>query len=295
MSKFNNEAMNNQVQNEHKKQHPPSVQDVRTPEMAARYESLNEQDYLKTVWGDMKTMFNMCDFDSRRNEPEDKSISPGVPRNYLSWPGFTSKAYVYSGDYDPTNKDEDVEDEEGLDISIMTAIRFDIMIREMPAKYKGSFHIKNAVVRAKFVGDENVRTFYLGEHDMMTIDVKIGKIDKNGNLLALMIDFGILTESYFPEAAKLGESGEPKTVYLRSDAAELEEFTMLAVTHGVYYKEYVEPRAINEDLAIFTHYNKARNLLCDTVASFKDGLVDPETIFTDTGAEDVPASWVNNH
>jgi hypothetical protein len=72
----------------------------------------------------------------------------------------------------------------------------------------------------------------------------------------------------------------------------LEEFMMLAVTDGLYYKSDVEPRAVSEDLAVFTCFDKARGLYCDTVASFKDGLCDPETVFDGSDAPDIPASWV---
>lgn len=64
---------------------------------------------------------------------------------------------------------------------------------------------------------------------------------------------------------------------------------MLAITDGYYYKNYMNPRTVNEDLAIFVCYNKARKLLCDTVASFENGLCDPETIFSDSSADDIPA------
>ena len=298
MSKFKNEEMNNHVQDEKMEQHPPLVQDVRTREMAAHHESLNEQEYLKTIWGDMKTMFNMCDFESRRNEQRDADGNLSILLNRLYWPVIPSQLYEPGGDLKVTevkSKAASVADEEAGSHTIIS-IGFS---RRKFSQYKGSFKIRNAIMRARFIGDENCHSFYIGEYDMLSATVLMGPIDDEGTLIALMMD-GRTPKSVEPELLKLYESGElwksgvQKEFSYRLDTAELEEFTMLAVTDGRYYKNYMEPRAINEDLAIFTHYNKARNLLCDTVASFKDGLVDPETIFTDTGAEDIPASWANN-
>ena len=133
----------------------------------------------------------------------------------------------------------------------------------------------------------------IGEHDKLSADVLIGSTNEEGVLLALMVD-GRIPESVEPELLKLLEPNGPKQINYKLDTAELEEFTMLAVTNGYYYKNYMKPRAINEDLAIFTHYDKARKVFCDTVVSFKDGLCDPDTIFNGNDTEDVPADWSKN-
>jgi len=75
---------------------------------------------------------------------------------------------------------------------------------------------------------------------------------------------------------------------------ELEEFTMLAVTDGRYYKAYMKPRAVNKDLVIFTCFNETRDIYFDTVASFKNGLCDPTDVFDGNDYMDVPASWAKN-
>ena len=117
--------------------------------------------------------------------------------------------------------------------------------------------------------------------------------DDDGSSIALMVDVRI-PKAAEAEMLRLWKLGERKQFNYIRDAAELEEFTMLAVTDGKYYKSYMEPRTVSKDLAIFTHYNKARNLLCDTVASFKDGLCNPEAIFNGSETKDVPAEWTKN-
>ena len=184
-----------------------------------------------------------------------------------------------------------MEEETKNEEMIKTEIHFHTPQHRMVARYEGSFHIEKAVIRAKFVGDESSHSFYIGENDMLVATVVIGF--NEGAPLALMVD-GRTPQSEMAKCEKLFEPGGPEQVAIRHDLAELEEFTMFAVTDGRYYKNYMKPRVVNEDLAIFTCYNKTRNLLCDTVASFKNGLCDPETIFSGSNAEDVPASWARN-
>jgi hypothetical protein len=231
----------------------PIVEDARNPTVIDQYESLSNGEYLDVVFNEMKTMFNKCDFDSRKNPPVEKHGSMSIPINHVLWPVTSSKQ----------NSDINI-------MSIKTQILLHIPFHEMLTQYEGSFHILNAVIRAKFVGEECYHSFYLGEHDKMHVEVYIGSI-KNGDrefMQAYLVSY---------EAHSHGEMKE------------FDEFTMLTVTDGRYYKRDVKPRVINEDLALFTCYNKTRNLSCDTVASFKHGLCDTETIFTDSGEEDVPA------
>ena len=212
-------------------------------------------------------MFNMCDFDSRKNSP----------KLILHWPVIPSQLYDVNINTDTT-------------ISVETEIILNNSRHNIHAQYEGSFYIKKAVIRAKFVGDENYHSFYIGEHDKLNASVLIG-YNTDEAPISLMVD-GRLTESALAEFTKPREPGEGFTTY--HDIAELEEFYMFAVTGGQYYKKHMEPRAVNKDLVLFTCYNKARNLTCDTVASFKDGLCDPDTIFNGSDTEDVLAEWARN-
>ena len=293
MSKSKQTEVNNMLQHEHQEQVAPLVQDVRDPAMTTHYDSLSETEYLDVVWGEMKALFNICDFESRKNEPEEIHGDVCTRLNNVFWPVIPSQLHEFSKSSIEAAKNAEAHGDETETNPIKTKIDFYIPHHKMIAKYGGSFHIKNAVIRAKFAGDENGHSFYIGEHDKLSADVLIGQIDDEGSLLALMVD-GRIPESAEAEMLKLWESGQQKQFSYIRDAAELEEFTMLAVTDGKYYKNYMKARAVNEDLAIFTHYNKARNLLHDTVASFKDGLCDPETIFNCSDTEDVLAEWARN-
>jgi len=250
----------------------PLLQDVIDPATTARYDSLGEGEYFDSMFKDMKALFSKCDFRSRKNEPKEIHGSVGTPINSLYWPAIPSQ---------PFNIDKDTTMCTGTKINFRTPNHF------MVAQHEGSFHITNAVIRAKFAGDESHHTFYIGEHDQPIATVLIGH-DADDSLVAIMID-GRIPLSAREDITKMSETGTLDRVMIQHDVAELEEFYMLAVTDGRYYKNYMKPRAVNEDLAIFTCYNKARKLSCDTVASFTKGLCDPETIFTDTGAEDVRA------
>ena len=224
----------------------PLVQDVRDPAMTAHYDSED----LDGVFNEMKTMFNNCDFESRKNPTEEDG---GITLNSVCLPVSPSL---------PGNIDG---------IRTETQILFHNYIYEMKAQYEGSFSIKNAVIRAKFVGDENCHCFYIGEHDMLSAHLYIGRTNTGDNetTKAFLVDM----------------TAEQPVV------GELEEFAILATTRGFYHKKYMKPKALNEDLVLFTCFDKTRKLSCDTVASFKNGLCDPETIFTDDGTEDVPADW----
>jgi hypothetical protein len=50
----------------------------------------------------------------------------------------------------------------------------------MHTRYEGSFQLKNAVIRARFTGDKNSHSFYIGEHDTLSANVLIGKL-KSGD------------------------------------------------------------------------------------------------------------------
>ena len=147
---------------------------------------------------------------------------------------------------------------------------FNNHIHQLCPQYKGSFRIKNAVIKARFVGEKEPHSFSVGELDILHVRVYIGLADiGNGErrFRAFLVDYG-----------------NTKTIVM-----ELEEFTMFADTSGFYYKKLMKPRAIDKDLVLFTCFNKERGLSHSTVASLKDGLCDLDTIFTDTGAEDVQA------
>jgi hypothetical protein len=252
----------------------PSVQNVMESATSAHYDSLCENGYLDAVFSDMKALFNECDFKSRRNEQEEIHGTVGIMINEIYWPVTPSQKFNIG---------------EGFKIGMTTNINFYIPQHNMLARYEGSFGIKNAVIRARFAGDERCHCFYIGEHDKLSADVLISS-GAEESPMALMMDRRI-PEAVMAEIKKLREQGNLKDIAIERDAAELEEFYMLALTNGRYYKNYMEPRDVGSDLAIFTCYNKARNVLCDTVASFTHGLCDPESIFTDTRPEDVRASW----
>ena len=319
MSKSKQVEIKNQLQDEYPVEvTPPLVQDVRNSAMAANYDSLSEKEYLNAIWEEMKTMFSKCDFKNRRNAEFNPYKHIDSPYKMLTWPVVPSqlREVVIQG-YDDIEKNisfldfpplqwikqdkifemikaeaRATEEVEALAYpKYKTVIFFYERSHNMTERYGHNtrFQIKNAVIRAKFVGDESSHSFYIGEHDSVQANVDICQEDDKGSLLALL-----KYEGRFPESAIKEFALKPNDDEDHFGVVELEEFTMLAVTDGKYYKRYMEPRVVNEDLAIFTHYNKSRNLLCDTVASLKNGLCDPETIFTDDGTEDRPASWISN-
>ena len=266
-------------------QNAPLLQEESDPALTSNYDSLNESEYLDAAFNDMKDLFNKCDFASRKNEPtkfhatcvegHNNGCHNGcmaVPLNTVYWPVTPSQYY---------NIDKDTK------MCIGTKTVFNVPNHFMAARYEGSFHIKKAVIRARFTGDDVCHTFYIGEHDQLSATVLIG-YNSDNSLLALMID-GRIPQYILADKEKLWDQALREGMAIKHDVSELEEFTMLAVTDGRYYKNYMKPRAVNDDLAIFTCYNKNRKVLCDTVASFTNGLCDPDTIFTDTGAEDVRA------
>lgn len=255
------------------------VQDVNDPAM--NYDSLSESEYLDVVWGEMKAMFNGHNFEDNKKLQVEVDGEMCTYISYMRWPvapSASSQLYdrvnriPFSSILWPTTIMQSYNTD---NFNAETEIIFNVPHHKMIARYEGSFHIKNAVIRAKFVGDEYRHAFSIGEYEKLLGDVCIGRI--NGS------------DKESPLAFLIDNRNLPQPVF-----AELEEFTMLAVTDGRYYKNYMQPRVVNEDLALFTCYNKARKLSCDTVASFKDGLCDPETIFSGSAAEDVPASWTNN-
>lgn len=280
MSKSTQVEMNNQVQYNC----APLVQDVREPATTSYCDSLNDSAFLGASFDEMKVLFSNCDFESRKNPLTDFNGCMGIPIKSVYWPAIPSQLYDINGFSAEAESDTDTDTDAETEAGIKTIINFNIPHHKIISRYEGSFCIKNAVIRAKFVGDENCHSFYIGEHDRLGADVLIACDDEES--LALMVD-GRIPQSAFLELDKLWKEGA-KSVKIRPDIAELDEFTMLAVTDGYYYKSHTKPRAVNEDLVLFTCYNKTRNLLCDTVASFKNGLCDPETIFSDSSAEGIP-------
>ena len=264
------------------------VQDTRDQATLDSYSSLNESEYLDATFKEMKALYNQCDFVSRKNSPMEMHGCSGIPLNGLHWPVDPSQLFDFDKHFAEAEVNADTETGTGAETGIKTEIQFHIPHHNMSARHAGSFHIKNAVIRARFVGDESSHAFFIGEHDKLSATVFIG-CDNDGELFALMVD-GRIPESQREKFS----NDELDTVTIRHDVAELEEFMMLAVTDGRYYKRYMEPRALSEDLAIFTCYNKARKLHCDTVASFTHGLCDPETIFDGSDAMDVLTEWAKN-
>ena len=60
------------------------------------------------------------------------------------------------------------------------------------------------------------------------------------------------------------------------DVAELEEFTMLAYIGRPYCESLLEPKSVDDEIAIFTCYNKSFSLLNDMLITFKYGFDLPE-------------------
>ena len=161
MSKSEQVEMNKQLQNEHQEKLAPLVQDVRDPFMTAHYKSLSEGEYLDTIWGEMKSLFSKCDFKSRRNESEDIFGTVGTRLNNLYWPSIPPQLYECESAIESVkNTVDNAEAVEEANMTEKTIISFCVPHHKMVARYSGSFGIKNAVVRAKFVGDKKCHSFY---------------------------------------------------------------------------------------------------------------------------------------
>jgi len=148
----------------------PLVQDVRDPAMTNRYDSLSENEYLEAVFNEMKAMFNECDFESRKNKPEEIHGNISTALNSLHWPKASSQLH---------------NDHRVFAIS---QIDFHNHNHRMVAQYEGSFSIKNAVIIAKFAGDENSHSFYIGEHDMLHARVYMGLANDKETPRAIVVD-----------------------------------------------------------------------------------------------------------
>ena len=96
--------------------------------------------------------------------------------NSVYWPVVPSQLF----DFDEIPADIET------DAFLKAIIDFNVPHHKMIARYEGLFHIKNAVIRAKFVGDESCHSFYIREHDKLSVTVEICRNDEL--LLALMID-----------------------------------------------------------------------------------------------------------
>jgi hypothetical protein len=250
------------------------IQDVVDPAM--NYDDLGENEYLNIAFNEMKTMFIGHNFEDNKNPPDATDDKTSVFIAGRRWPAIApaiSQFYdrinriPFSSIFAPTTHLELYNTES---FKAATEIDFLTPYHKMIAKYRGGFHINKAIIRAKFVGDETRHVFSIGEYERLLGVILIGNI--------------VDSDTEAPQAFLMDNCYPPLPVF-----AELEEFMMLAVTKGHDDKNYMEPRAVNTDLATFTCYNKARKLSCDTVASFSRGLCDPETIFSGSDSEDVPS------
>ena len=197
--------------------------------------------HLEAKFNEMKAMFYKCDFESRKSPEEEKYGRMVIPFNVTHLPKTPSL---------PSSV---------VNLNASTEIDFNIHIHKMHTQYIGTFSIKHAVIKAKFVGDTDSHYFSVGEHEMLCAAIYMGHTSDKEIPQAFLVDRRL-----------------PETV-----VGELEEFAMLAVTDGHYYRNYKEPRALDEDLVLFTCFNKTHNLSHDTVASFSRGLCDSKALFTD--------------
>jgi hypothetical protein len=204
-------------------------------------QNTKEHAYLATAFDEMKTMLGECRFEGNKNEPIVINGAELIPLSTPKWPT------ALSGQRD------------AQEVEANTEICFYNHVYEMTSRYEGSFRITNAVIRAKFVGDEESHTFSIEEHEKLLAHLYLGCIDGEESPQALLVD----------------------TRRIEPVFRELEEFSMLALTNGFHYRNYKEPRAFDEDLVLFTCFNKSRKLSWDTLASLKHGLCDPKTVYAD--------------
>ena len=241
-----------------------------------RYASLSENEYLDVVFNEMKTIFIEQHFEDDMITLVVIDGNELIKTKGMRWPVAPSapsqlrdreNRIPLSGILWPT---EQFQSYNTTNINVKSETDLHIPHHKMIARYGGSFHINNAIIRAKFVGDDNRHTFAIRKYEMVSATVFIGSLNVGDErpTQAFLMDW------CYP----------PQPVY-----AELEEYTIFAVTDGRYYKNHVKPREISEDVVVFTCFNKARGLYCDTVASFKNGLCDPEDIFDGSASLDVPA------
>ena len=258
-----------------------SLIDVRKyPEV---YNSLSDSEYLDVIFDEMRFLFCGHNFEGNAFHPVEIDGKPRMHLWSVLWPGAPTATSNFINDSEELGHIGNIFlpmthwQKYNTDFfNAKTFINFHWNSHDMLGRYEGTFSIKNAVIRAKFVGNDYrhmiTHTFSKGEYERLNANLCIGSIKNKGEhpIQAFLLDNSI----------------PPQPVF-----SELEEFTMLADTTGLYHKKYVEPRAVNEDLVLFTYFNKTRGLYCDTVASIKDGLCDPEVIFDGSSAMDVPADW----
>ena len=322
MSKFDQLKGYHHGQFDPKARFAPMVEDARDPAKGEQYDKLDAYEYLDVVWEEMKNLYNNCDFQSRRRNLYDKVDELWDENlddwqvNILKWPvtpsrlfepctdGFkivrhTRFPHVTTSLLRELDKIFDIscavfmaesgaETEAGARSKINTVINFMDRTYGTSIRFAGEngFRFKNAVIRAKFVGDDSSHSFYVGEGDELCAGVFIRQLDDSGKLLALLVN-GKLPDFI---CKKLTE--EPERHLALLGVTELEEFTILSSIDAEYYEHVgkncmgLEDLVVYDDLMIFTHYSKERNLFCDTTVSFKNGLSESIAIYCHPGADE---------
>ena len=166
MYKFNEELMKNPMDYVEQCQPAPLLQDVSGLESLASHDKPNKEEYLRSAWEKMKTLYYECDFESRRNKPVHSTGVMKTPVNHLSWPVVpTHLCKNFEKDcneLDALELDLYLKKKEMMKARIKTDIEFFDKAHYSQIHFGGYQSFTKAVITAKFAGDESSHMFYVG-------------------------------------------------------------------------------------------------------------------------------------